>query len=111
MLISLSADDAPVKKFKKGQRVIAKVGRSQYHVGTVKSAGAKGTKVVFDDELVAVVEPGDYGDLHHIALDTPETPEVLKATAAKALIKAGKTAVVTAVKGAKGALKRLIPNR
>lgn len=62
LMISLSADHS----FVKGDRVVCKVARNEWYIGTVIRAGAK-LKVDFDDGFDAVIEPADFKHVKALA--------------------------------------------
>lgn len=55
LMISLSADHS----FIKGDRVVCKIAKNEWYIGTVIRAGVK-LKIDFDDDFDAVIEPADF---------------------------------------------------
>ncbi len=72
-------------KFAKGQRVVARIKKNKWYVGTVVRASASAVSVEFDDKSTAKVGQEDYKDLH-LVVTQDQFPRAIDDAAAKVLI-------------------------
>ncbi len=94
VLLSLSATSS----FAKGDRVAVKVGKDEWYLGVVRTAGAK-LGIAFDDGSTATVSPEDFKDVKPVASSVKKIKKALTSIEAKALYVVTKPVTVSKAKG------------